>query len=118
MVTLSFSIYPKDDAGEVNHESRSFQNSIAHQRYATRGNEGIELGVNDISLIFGGAYEFDGNWNLNRRHSFHRVGLSIDLDQTLTQEQLDQLTRFVEEEFNGVRHPERPQIHYSFNGAN
>ena len=37
MFTLSFSIYPKDDAGEVNHESRSFQNSIAHQRYATRG---------------------------------------------------------------------------------
>jgi len=39
MVTLSFSIYPKDDAGEVNHESRSFQNSIAHQRYATRGTD-------------------------------------------------------------------------------
>ena len=79
---------------------------------------GIEVGVNDISLIYGGSYEYQGDWNLNSKHSFHRIGLSVDIDQTLTDEQLDQLTRFIEDTFQGTRHPERPQIHYSFRGAN
>jgi hypothetical protein len=44
------------------------------------GGKGIQLGINDMSLEWGGVFDIFGNWNLNNEHSFHRVGLSVDID--------------------------------------
>jgi hypothetical protein len=39
-----------------------------------------KLNFNDISLINGGKFEIDHNWNLvNARHAEHRLGLNCDL---------------------------------------
>ena len=40
----------------------------------------IALGINDMSLQWGGAFDFPGLWNFNDEHSFHRIGLSVDID--------------------------------------
>lgn len=89
------------------------------------GGNAIPLEVNDISLIWGGSYEFDGDWNLNSRHSFHRVGLSVDIDRniiidgeikTLTNEEVAQLTYYMER-YGAVKYRE-PTIHYGFDGGN
>jgi len=34
----------------------------------------IILSLNDMSLIWGGAYEYNADWNLQNHHAFHRVG--------------------------------------------
>jgi len=89
------------------------------------GGVAIRLGINDTSLPLGGSYDFEGDWNLNSRHSFHRVGLSVDIDrrfsvnqifQELTQNQRDQLTRIMRS-FGGIEFDE-PTTHYGFGGAN
>jgi len=85
----------------------------------------IRLGINDMSLPNGGAYDFHGNWNLNFNHSFHRIGLSVDIDQQfpvnqifqeLTENQREELTRIMAQ-FGGNEFDE-PTIHYGFGGAN
>ncbi|MEX1277269.1 MAG: hypothetical protein WEE20_15130, partial [Bacteroidota bacterium] len=46
-------------------------------------NEGrfIVLAINDMTLRWGGVFDIDGTWNLNEKHSFHRVGLSVDINR-------------------------------------
>lgn len=87
--------------------------------------EAISLGINDISLITGGAFEYEGDWNTIRQHSFHRVGLSVDIDQRypvdgifvfLTQLQRDRLTEIMRN--YGAEPFDEPTIHYGFNGEN
>lgn len=74
--------------------------------------------INDMSLIWGGAFEYQGDWNLNSQHSFHRVGLSVDINRGTMQEwHVERLTAIIEERYGGRRHSERPQIHYGFDGG-
>lgn len=89
------------------------------------GGRAIPLEVNDISLVLGGSYEYNGDWNLNRRHSFHRVGLSVDMEKfntvdgeviELTDEQIEKLTEFMKK-YGGIKYDEEP-IHYGFDGGN
>jgi hypothetical protein len=38
------------------------------------------MGINDMSLEWGGVFDIHGGWNLETEHAFHRVGLSVDID--------------------------------------
>jgi hypothetical protein len=44
------------------------------------GGTAVKLGINDMSLEWGGAFDIPGTWVFKNEHSFHRVGLSIDID--------------------------------------
>ncbi len=44
------------------------------------GKSAVELGINDMCLNWGGAFDFPGQWKFGSAHSFHRVGLSVDID--------------------------------------
>ncbi len=80
------------------------------------GGTHIRLGINDMSLIQGGVFDIDGDWNLRRNHAFHRVGLSVDIDRSgMTANQLRKLIEFMEDH-GGSRYPEGP-IHYGFEGG-
>ncbi len=86
------------------------------------------LGINDMSLIWGGLFDVDGNWNSATGHGLHRGGKSVDIDrcaQTLVRQ--DDLDTIVEERHNGDRIVESalkpppcegpadtPRIHYEF----
>ena len=45
---------------------------------------GVNLGINDMSLQWGGLFDISGDWIIDfpttLSHSFHRVGLSVDID--------------------------------------
>ncbi|MBI1936570.1 MAG: hypothetical protein HYS25_00445 [Ignavibacteriales bacterium] len=86
---------------------------------AYRGSEsGIVLDVNDMSLIWGGSYEYNADWNVYKSHSFHRVGTSVDINRTgMSDDELKKLTEIINKNY-GKRDPERPQIHYGFLGGN
>ena len=45
------------------------------------------LHINDMSLLQGGVFDIDGHWDSSKKHSFHRVGLSVDIDNTGLQTQ-------------------------------
>lgn len=80
------------------------------------GGSAIRLGVNDMSLETGGSFDIQGRWNFNSSHSFHRVGLSVDIDRSgMNSRQLDELTAIIANR-GGVRYPERT-IHYGFDGG-
>lgn len=49
---------------------------------ADGGGVPLIIAINDMSLKWGGVYDFKGNWNLGGEHSFHRVGLSVDINNT------------------------------------
>ncbi|MCL4558946.1 MAG: hypothetical protein M1491_10075 [Deltaproteobacteria bacterium] len=36
------------------------------------------LGINDMSLVYGGLFDIDADWNIP--HSLHRLGRSVDID--------------------------------------
>jgi len=90
------------------------------------GDQYIKLGVNDMSLLWGGLFDISGNWNIDHpSHSFHRVGLSVDInntadgdiryeDGTLTGKG-DRLRKFMLK-YGGKKYPET-QIHFGFNGG-
>ena len=46
------------------------------------GGQYIVLGINDMSLQSGGIFDICGDWNTVSRHTFHRVGLSVDIDNS------------------------------------
>jgi hypothetical protein len=82
------------------------------------GEKAIKLGVNDMGLEWGGVFEYPGKWEFGVKHSFHRIGLSVDIDRSkMTDEQLDKLTE-VMKSLGGIRNSEKPQIHYGFDGGN
>jgi len=82
------------------------------------GGTSIVTLINDMSLIWGGAFEYEGDWNLSSQHSFHRVGLSVDINRgSMEGWHVDQLTVIIEERYGGSRHRERPRIHYGFDGG-
>lgn len=87
---------------------------------------GESIGVNDISLIWGGLFDIRGNWA--PPHDGHRLGRSVDIDrcaQTLVKQ--DDLDRIARRSYSGIRvvekamaappcpgPPETPRIHYNF----
>jgi hypothetical protein len=83
------------------------------------GGQYLKLGVNDMSLIYGGLFDICSNWRPG--HVSHRVGNDVDFNTTavpfgggnavaLSRDQIDQLTEFVQD--NGGRFIHR--IHYRF----
>ncbi len=79
----------------------------------------LKVSINDMSLPWGGAFDYKGTWNVINEHGFHRVGLSVDINHHgLSDEALFWLTTFMMT-YGGIRNPERYEIHYGFfNGGN
>ena len=87
-------------------------------------NEFIKLGINDMCLEWGGAFDFPGKWIFIKDHSFHRVGLSVDIDNylgylrkadgTLT-DKGEQLKVFMEK-YGGQKYNKEKPIHFGFDG--
>ena len=81
------------------------------------GGKGIKTSINDLSLPWGGLFDIDARWNIDDpSHSFHRVGLSVDVNGGgLDSNQVSHLTKFMKDN-GGQRYREGP-IHYGFNGG-
>lgn len=86
------------------------------------------LGINDMSLVWGGLFDINGNWSSVSGHSLHRTGESVDIDRCaegvlVDQDRLDEIAlnhdgeRIVED---ALRPPpcagpsDTPRIHYEF----
>jgi hypothetical protein len=100
-------------------------------------NNFIKLGINDMCLQWGGAFDFPGLWNFNDQHSFHRVGLSVDIDNMGLQifvENPNPIQRKIKatvpkltprgnklealmKKYNGIKYQE-DQIHFGFDNQN
>jgi hypothetical protein len=92
------------------------------------GDQPIKLGINDMSLPWGGYFDLNANFDsdaLKPSHSFHRVGLSVDInntadgdiryeDGTLTDKGKE--LRNIMKRYGGKKYPETP-IHFGFNGG-
>jgi len=79
--------------------------------------QGTVLGINDMSLVMGGVFDINGDWNVNSNHSFHRIGYSVDIDNSgMTATELYWLEIFMKSQ-TGKRFPE-PVIHFGFLGEN
>lgn len=46
------------------------------------GGQYIVLKINDMSLEKGGSFDIRGDWNMRRCHVYHRIGLSVDINNT------------------------------------
>ncbi len=92
---------------------------------STQGGVPLKLSLNDMSLPWGGAFDYKGNWNVNSEHTFHRIGLAVDINNTglkvsdPSNPKLTHLTRIGEhlktsvEKFGGAIYSE-PTIHFGF----
>ena len=81
------------------------------------GGTPIRVGVNDMSLTLGGDFDIDGGWATRKRHEFHRVGLSADIDKgAMAKWQIDQLETMMNKK-GAKRNSERPPIHFGFSGG-
>ncbi len=74
----------------------------------------IRVSLNDASLEWGGAFEYQGTWNTRSHHCFHRVGYSIDINNTNinTENRRTQLFKYMED--YGGRKYDEPTIHFGF----
>jgi len=77
------------------------------------GNLNILISINDMCLPYGGRFDVNGRWGgrNDQAHYYHRVGTSVDLNRTLTPEQIEKLEDYMQLH-SLVRHPERPMIHF------
>ena len=97
-------------------------------------NHYLKLYLNDMSLERGGVFDICSNWDVNSLHSFHRVGASVDVNQTaiefegtatfnlnsemvLGRTLVDWLTDIMRNR-HGIRFMGEEQIHYGFGGGN
>ena len=125
-------LFLQSDEGKANHPSNTWCTTETGNnlllaildfyewtRTAEGGGRVIQTSINDMSLVWGGLFDLRADWNVEHpSHSFHRVGLSADVNMgAMNQDQLEKLTKYVFS-YGGVRHRERPQIHYGFNGGN
>ncbi len=112
--------------------------AAAVEFYAWSGSEegegrNIVLGINDMSLEWGGMFDIKGDWNVpdTSSHSFHRVGLSVDIENTGFKGQdtkrpdnpkakmltpRGQTLRRILLQYGGKIYNERP-IHFGFDGG-
>lgn len=74
--------------------------------YFENSEEGVKIGINDMSLIWGGLFDIDGNWV--SPHSLHRIGKSVDVDHEGVDE--IKLDKFAKE--HGCTRYEVDKIHY------
>lgn len=75
------------------------------------------LGINDMSLPWGGLFDVGNNWSSNPGHGLHREGKSVDIDRNalgtdgkskkVDQERLDKIA---EEKWGLDRIPEPPRV--------
>jgi hypothetical protein len=126
-----------DPCYEINHQSPNWFNANATDSLtcvAFAWNDwcnqnGFEeyaiLSLNDMSLEWGGAFDFPGLWNFNDYHSFHRVGCSVDINGTdwyfkdekkIILSYLGEQLKLIMDYFGGKPYPERMSIHYGFIG--
>ncbi len=77
------------------------------------------LQINDMSLINGGDFDYLAKWDLEKKHQFHRVGFSVDIDRTLDINQISKLESLIKnnKRLKGKRDSERPMIHFEFKGG-
>ena len=68
---------------------------------------GIAIGINDMSLPWGGLFDINNNWSTP--HSLHRVGKSVDVDHLGVKE--DKLDKIAEKRYKCKR-LEVDKIHY------
>jgi hypothetical protein len=81
----------------------------------------VILGVNDMSLGWGGVFDIGGEWAQDY-HSLHRVGLSVDIDGAgVLRDSTGNLTKLGEKleailtEKHAPRVKEKQSIHFEFN---
>jgi hypothetical protein len=96
-------------------------------------NHYLKLFLNDMSLECGGVFDICSNWDVDRKHSFHRVAASVDINQTAIEFQgtatfnlknelvegrtlVDWLTHIMGQR-GGIRFDREEEIHYGFGGA-
>ena len=94
------------------------------------GGTAVKLGINDMSIEWGGAFDVPGTWIFNNQHSFHRIGLSVDIDNSglktvdpkdprkerkVLSRRGEELKKLMEK-YNGSMYDEGP-IHFGFNGG-
>ena len=91
------------------------------------GDQYIKLGIDDMCLEWGGAFDFPGLWNFNNDHSFHRVGLSVDIDNTQdgdlrykngTLTRKGKKLREYMEKYGGQKYNLEKPIHFGFDNQN
>lgn len=84
------------------------------------GGKQIIVSINDMSLPWGGAFEYEGHWNVNNHHVFHRVGLSVNVNcGGLSDAKIRKLTWILGRYGGGLNDEYPPQVHYGFfNGGN
>lgn len=88
----------------------------------------VRLGINDMSLPWGGLFDINGNWSSSPGHSLHRTGESVDIDRCVdgvlvNQRRLNEIAiiyggeRIIED---ALRPPpcagpaDTPRIHYEY----
>jgi hypothetical protein len=75
----------------------------------------IRVSLNDASLEWGGAFEYQGTWNNRSLHCFHRVGCSIDINRKGIESEKKKENLFkLLNDYGGRKYPET-QIHFGFN---
>lgn len=138
--------FVQSDTGEANHPSNTWCTpemgtnlflAILDFYEWTESDDGggtpVQVSLNDLSLMLGGLFDIAADWKVdNPSHSFHRVGLSVDINNTGLRVVVDDpdnperkisvLTsrgRRLENLFqkrDAIRYPE-PQIHFGFDKA-
>ena len=98
------------------------------------GGRFLKLDLNDMSLEKGGVFDICSTWDMDRGHSFHRIGTSVDIENRRRDFETGQIlgslkvhpdsSRFNEwgiqlerimNQWGGRRYPEGP-IHFGFGG--
>ena len=88
------------------------------------GGTAIQIGINDMCLQWGGAFDIPGTWKFSDEHSFHRVGLSVDIDNWpgdlrksdgSLNDNGEQLKEIMDK--RGGKKYKEPTIHFGFDGG-
>jgi len=127
-------IFEQSDTGKANHPSNTWcvpemGNNLflaildfyEWTKTQAGGGTAVQTSINDMSLWWGGYFDIRANFDvdvLKPSHSFHRVGLSVDINKAdMNKIKVEKLTNRMRLR-RAVRNSERPQIHYGFNGGN
>jgi hypothetical protein len=89
------------------------------------GGAPIVLGINDISIKWGGVFDIHGDWNEDHDHAFHRVGFSVDINQSPGDLREDNGSlkdnglklNWLMELAGAMKYPEKESIHFGFEGS-
>jgi hypothetical protein len=87
-------VFAQSDIGQANHPDNTWcapemgdslflaiLDFYEWSRTPRGGGRAIQTSINDMSLVWGGLFDLGADWNIERpSHSFHRVGLSVDIN--------------------------------------